>query len=337
MPAPAGRDRVDAVRRFNRFYTQHIGVLNEGLLDSPLSLAQGRVLYEIAHRDRPAASEIGDALGLDPGYLSRILRDFDRRGLVTTARADGDRRRRLLALTAAGRRMIATLDARARKQVASFLDPRSSADQARLLGAMETIHGLLAPAGSTGNPGAEAPGPRARRDSRGTESPAPRRQEAWTLRPHRPGDMGWIVHRQGVLYTQEYGWDEHFEAMVARITADFIDRFDPARERCWIAERHGVIVGSVFVVRHTKTTAKLRLLYVEPDARGLGIGKRLVDECVNFAREAGYRRMTLWTNSILDAARHLYERAGFERVGRERLHRFGRDLEFETWALDLRP
>jgi DNA-binding MarR family transcriptional regulator/GNAT superfamily N-acetyltransferase len=310
MSAPASRARVDAVRRFNRFYTQQIGVLNEGLLDSPLSLAQGRVLYEIAHRDHPTATEIGEALGLDAGYLSRILRDFDRRELVTTARAAGDARRRLLGLTAAGRRMVATLDTRARKQIASFLEPRSTADQARLLGAMETIQGLLRPASATDN---------------------------WTLRPHRPGDMGWIVHRHGALYAEEYGWDARFEALVARITADFIDRFDPECERCWIAERRGAIVGSVFVVRHTKTTAKLRLLYVEPDARGLGIGKRLVDECVAFARTAGYRRMTLWTNSILDAARHLYERAGFVCVGRERQHRFGHDLEFQTWTLDLRP
>jgi DNA-binding MarR family transcriptional regulator/GNAT superfamily N-acetyltransferase len=317
MPATARADRVDAVRRFNRFYTQHIGVLNEGLLDSPLSLAQGRVLYELAHREQPTASEIGEALGLDAGYLSRILRDFHRRGLVTPARASEDGRRRLLALTAAGRRMVATLDARARRQIAALLGPQSSADQARLLDAMETIRGLLAPEASEGNPG--DPG-----------------REEWSLRSHRPGDMGWIVHRQGALYAQEYGWDARFEALVARITADFIDRFDPERERCWIAERHGVIVGSVFVVRHTKTTAKLRLLYVEPDARGLGIGTRLVDECVTFARAAGYRRMTLWTNSILDAARHLYESAGFERVGRERLHRFGHDLVFETWTLDLR-
>lgn len=322
MPTPASRDRVDAVRRFNRFYTRQIGVLNESFLDSPLSLTQGRVLYEIAHRDRPTATEVGEALGLDAGYLSRILRDFQRRRIVTTARAAGDGRRRLLGLTPSGRRMIATLDARARRQVAALLDPRSEADRDRLLGAMDTIRAVLAP-----SPGS------ARVDG----AAAPRDTPAFTLRPHRPGDMGWIVHRQGLLYVQEYGWDERFEALCARIAADFIDHFDSERERCWIAERHGALVGSVFLVRQTKATAKLRLLYVEPEARGLGIGKRLVDECVAFARAAGYRRITLWTNSILDAARHLYERAGFVRVGSERQHRFGHDLVFETWTLNLRP
>jgi DNA-binding MarR family transcriptional regulator/GNAT superfamily N-acetyltransferase len=315
--------RVDEVRRFNRFYTQQIGVLHEGLLDSPLSLTQGRVLYEIGHRDQPTATAVGDALGLDAGYLSRILREFQRRRLVSTVRARGDARRRLLSLTAAGRRMVRTLDTRARREVAALIAPRSTADQARLLEAMTTIRELLAPAGAE----PDAAAARARRP----ESAA----EPYTLRPHRPGDMGWIVHRHGVLYAQEYGWDERFEAFVATITAHFVDHFDAARERCWIAERDGAMVGSVFVVRHTQTVAKLRLLYVEPDARGLGIGRRLVDECIDFARAAGYRRLTLWTNSILDAARHIYQRAGFRCVGRERQHRFGRDLEFETWTLAL--
>jgi DNA-binding MarR family transcriptional regulator/GNAT superfamily N-acetyltransferase len=311
---------VDDVRRFNRFYTQHIGVLNEGFLDSPLSLTQGRVLYEIAHRDRPTATEVGEALGLDAGYLSRILREFQRRGLVSTARARADGRQRLLTLTAAGRRMVATLDTRARRQIASLIGPRSAADQRRLVESMHTIRRLLAPPATAATPteiaSATAPG--------------------YTLRQHRPGDMGWVVHRHGVLYADEYGWDERFEGVVAGIVAHFIERYDPTGERCWIAERDGAIVGSVFVVRHTKTIAKLRLLYVEPSARGLGIGRRLVDECLAFARAAGYRKITLWTNSILDAARHIYERAGFTQSGRERQHRFGRDHEFQTWTLDLR-
>jgi DNA-binding MarR family transcriptional regulator/GNAT superfamily N-acetyltransferase len=311
---------VDDVRRFNRFYTQHIGVLNEGFLDSPLSLTQGRVLYEIAHRDRPTATEIREALGLDAGYLSRILREFHRRGLVSTARARADGRQRLLTLTAAGRRMVATLDTRARRQIASLIGPRSAADQLHLVESMDTIRRVLAPPATAAT----------RTETASATTPG------YTLRQHRPGDMGWVVHRHGVLYADEYGWDERFEGVVAGIVARFIERYDPTGERCWIAERDGAIVGSVFLVRHTKTIAKLRLLYVEPSARGLGIGRRLVDECIAFARATGYRTITLWTNSILDAARHIYERAGFTRRSRERQHRFGRDHEFQTWTLDLR-
>jgi DNA-binding MarR family transcriptional regulator/GNAT superfamily N-acetyltransferase len=321
MSASGLERRVDEVRRFNRFYTQHIGVLQARFLDSPLSLTQGRVLYEIAHRDRPTATEVGDVLGLDAGYLSRILREFQRRGFVTTERARRDGRQRLLHLSATGRRMVATLDTRARRQIATLIGPRSAADQATLIESMDTIRRLLSPP-SDATPAASAATPAV---------------AGYTLRTHRVGDMGWIVHRHGALYAQEYGWDERFEGFVAGIVAHFIEHFDPVGERCWIAERDGAIVGSVFVVRHTKTVAKLRLLYVEPSARGLGIGRRLVDECISFARAAGYRTLMLWTNSILDAARHIYEGSGFTRVGRERQHRFGHDNVFETWKLELRP
>jgi DNA-binding MarR family transcriptional regulator/GNAT superfamily N-acetyltransferase len=305
--------RVEDVRRFNRFYTRQIGVLNEGMLRTPFSLSEARVLYEIAHQDRPTATDICLALGIDAGYLSRMLREFKRRGLVSTRRAQNDGRQRLLTLTPQGRRTVATLDTRSRREVAALLGHQSPVGQRRLLDAMQTIRSLL------GDP------------AQASQEPEP----PYTLRTHRPGDMGWVVHRHGAVYAAEYGWDERFEAFVASIVARFIERFDATCERCWIAERHGEIVGSVFLVRHTKTVAKLRLLLVEPSARGLGLGTRLVDECIRFAREVGYRRMTLWTNSILDAARHVYEKAGFRRVGRESQHRFGHDLVFETWELTL--
>jgi DNA-binding MarR family transcriptional regulator/N-acetylglutamate synthase-like GNAT family acetyltransferase len=300
--------RVAAVRRFNRFYTQKIGVLNEGLLRSPFSLAEARMLYELAHRERPTAAELCRDLGLDPGYLSRILRGFARRGLIRRARAAADRRQRLLSLTAKGRAAFAPLDKRSRREIGALLDGLSGDGQARLVGAMRTVEDILG----------------------GRADAAPCR-----LRPHRPGDMGWVVHRHGALYAQDYGWDERFEALVAEIVAKFIKTFDATRERCWIAERDGEIVGSVFLVRRLRTVAKLRLLLVEPSARGLGLGSRLVEECLRFARQAGYRKVTLWTNDILHAARHIYERAGFRKVASETHHSFGHDLVGETWELTL--
>ena len=301
--------RVAAVRRFNRFYTRQIGVLNEHLLRSAFSLAEVRVLYELARRERPTASEVGKDLGLDPGYLSRIVRGFERRGLVARERSAEDGRQSLLRLTKRGANAFAALDARSQDEIAAMLRPLSAAPQRRLVDAMRTIEGLL---------GAPV-----------------ERNVPYVLRPHQPGDMGWVVHRHGVLYAQEYGWDERFEALVAEIVAEFIRRFDAKRERCWIAERDGEIVGSVFLVKKTKTVAKLRLLLVEPSARGLGIGNRLVDECVRFARQVGYRKMTLWTQSVLDAARHIYDRAGFRLVRTERHNSFGHDLVGETWELSL--
>lgn len=302
--------RIEAVRRFGRFYTRTIGVLHEGLLGSPFSLAEGRVLFELATRGTTIASELGNDLGLDAGYLSRILRGFEERGLIERRTSETDARQSLLSLTAKGRKAFASIDARSREEIAELMGRLSSGDQSRLVGAMRTIEALLGP---------ETP----------TESP-------YLLRPHRPGDIGWIVHRHGVLYAQEYGWDEHFEALVAGITAEFIQRYDAKRERCWIAERDGEPVGSVFLVKQSDEVAKLRLLLVEPKARGLGIGKRLVEECICFARQAGYRKITLWTNSILLAARQIYARAGFRLVRQEPNSSFGHDLVSETWELDLR-
>jgi DNA-binding MarR family transcriptional regulator/N-acetylglutamate synthase-like GNAT family acetyltransferase len=301
--------RVAAVRGFNRFYTQKIGVLNEGLLKSRFSLTEARVLYELANREHPTATELCGDLGLDAGYLSRILRRFEQGGLLarTTSKVDG--RQSLLALTAKGRAAFAPLDAGSRREIGALMGDLGQADQARLAAAMTTIERLL--------------GPRAQGDA------------PFLLRPHRPGDMGWIVHRHGALYAQEYGWDERFEALVAEIVARFITRFDPQKERCWIAERDGEIIGSVFLVKKTRTVAKLRLLLVEPAGRGLGLGSRLVEECVRFARQAGYRKITLWTNDILHAARHIYVKAGFRRVASERHHSFGYDLVAETWELTL--
>jgi DNA-binding MarR family transcriptional regulator/N-acetylglutamate synthase-like GNAT family acetyltransferase len=300
---------VESVRCFNRFYTRQIGVLREGLLRSPYSLTEVRVLYEIAHRDEPTAAELSKDLGLDAGYLSRILRDLGKRGLVEKRPSKSDGRQSLLRLTKKGRKEFAALDVRQDEEVGAMLRSLHPHEHGRLIGAMQTIHGLL--------------------------DPQPARKAPYLLRPHHPGDMGWIVHRHGVLYAQEYGWDERFEALVAQIVADFIKNFDPKRERCWVAEREGEIVGSVFLVKKTKTVGQLRLLLVEPKARGLGIGKRLVEECIRFARQVGYRKITLWTNDVLDAARHIYEQAGFRLVKEEAHHSFGHDLVGQNWELTL--
>ena len=316
--ADAGFERrIAAVREFNRFYTQRIGVLREHLLGSPFPLTGVRVLYELAHwrpEGEPAtAAVLASRLALDEGYLSRILRGFEQRGLVRKTSSAADGRRKSLALTARGRREFAALDARSRAEIAGLLGELSAAAQARVVDAMRTVSMLLGDASD---------------DAR---APAP-----YMLRPLQSGDLGWVIHRHGALYAQEYGYDERFEALVAEIAARFVQRFDPSGERCWIAERNGEIVGSVFVVRKSRTVAKLRLLLVEPRARGLGIGRSLIDECVRFARRAGYRKVILWTQSELDAARHLYELAGFRRVHRERHHSFGKRLVAETWELPLR-
>ncbi|MDQ3744970.1 MAG: helix-turn-helix domain-containing GNAT family N-acetyltransferase [Acidobacteriota bacterium] len=300
---------VEAVRRFNRFYTRQIGVLRKELLRSPYSLAEVRVLYEIAHLDEPTAAELGKDLGLDAGYLSRILRGFTRKGLVEKHPSQSDGRRSLLRLTKKGRKEFATLNSRQNREVAAMLSGMHPEHRTRLVESMKVVQGLLGPQ---------------------TERKVP-----YLLRPHQPGDMGWVVHRHGVLYSHEYGWDEHFEALVAQIVADFIKNYDPKRERCWIAERDGEIVGSVFLVKRSKTVGQLRLLLVEPKARGLGIGKRLVDECIRFARQAGYTKIMLWTNDVLDAARHIYEQAGFRLVKEEKHHSFGHDLVGQNWELTL--
>ncbi len=301
--------RVGFVRRFNRFWTRQIGVLREGYLESPFSLTEVRVLYELAHCDETTASELGEELGLDAGYLSRILRGFEKQGLIHKRPSEADGRRRLLRLTERGQEAFAPLDARSRDDVGAMLGGMSIERQEHLVGAMRTIEGLL--------------------------SARPEPEVPYILRLHRPGDMGWVVHRHGVLYAREYGWDERFEALVAEIVAQFIQQYDPKLERCWIAEREGEIVGCVFLVRESEEIAKLRLLLVEPKARGLGIGSRLVEECVRYARQAGYRKITLWTNDVLDAARGIYERVGFRLVHGEPHHSFGYDLVGQTWELML--
>jgi DNA-binding MarR family transcriptional regulator/GNAT superfamily N-acetyltransferase len=301
--------RTDAVRRFNRFFTRRIGVLREGLLHTPFSLTEARIMFEIANREEATASDLSRGLGLDPGYLSRILAGLERRGLVEKAPSETDARRRILSLTSEGREAFSVLDARSREEIAELLGGLSEEEQRRLLEAMRTIEGVL---------------------DRGLKF-----SEPFFVRPHEPGDMGWVVQRHGELYFREYGWDERFEGLVARIVADFIDGYDPARERCWVAEMEGERVGCVFCVKGSDKVAKLRLLLVEPGARGLGLGGRLVDECIRFARSRGYDKLTLWTNSVLDVARRIYEERGFRLIGEEEHHSFGKDLVGQNWKLEL--
>ncbi len=301
--------QVEAMRRFSRFYTRQIGVLGEKLLRSPFSLAEGRILYELAHQEKTTATELAGELGLDRGYVSRILDGFRKRGLIVKEPSPTDGRQTFLRLTKPGQDAFAAINAQSRHQIAAMLEGLSPTDQKCLIEAMGTVERLL--------------------------GVRPERKVPYLLRPHQPGDMGWVVHRHGALYAEEYGWDEQFEGLVAGIVAKFIQHYDPKRERCWIAEKEGEIVGSVFLVRKSKTVAKLRLLLVEPRARGLGIGTRLTDECERFARQVGYRKIVLWTNSILHAARHIYEKAGYRLVRRDPHHSFGHDLIGETWELKL--
>ena len=302
---------VAAVRAFNRFYTQKIGVLEEGLLHSRYSLPEVRVLWELAHRGVATAKELRQDLALDAGYLSRLLTALEGRHLVTRKPAPDDKRRLLLSLSARGKRVFHDLDVRSAEEIERLMRPLDAAGRRSLVGSMQTIEALLAG------------------DKPETEA-AP-----LVIRDPRPGDLGWIVHRHGVLYAEEYRWDARFEALVAEIVAGFVKTYDRARERCFVAERAGAVVGSVFCVAQAKTVAKLRLLYVEPSARGHGIGRRLVDECIRFARAAGYRRMELWTNSVLVDARRIYERAGFVLVGEEPHASFGKALTAQTFRLDL--
>jgi DNA-binding MarR family transcriptional regulator/GNAT superfamily N-acetyltransferase len=300
---------VARVRAFNRFYTQRIGVLEEGLLASPFSLAEVRLLWELAHREHTTAGELARALNLDAGYVSRLLAGFRRRGLIARQVSASDRRRQQLALTRRGARAFAPLDARAHDEVAAQLTQLAPGERRQLLQALRTVESLL---GS--------------RDER----VAP-----FVLRSLRAGDIGWVVSRHGALYFEEYGWDPTFEALVAEIGAKFLRNFDPQREHGWIAERDGVPLGSVFCVAQSRRVAKLRLLLVEPAARGAGLGGALVAECIRFARAAGYHKLTLWTNDVLVAARHIYERCGFRLVREERHHSFGHDLVGQYWELPL--
>jgi DNA-binding MarR family transcriptional regulator/GNAT superfamily N-acetyltransferase len=305
---PSLDQRVAAVRRFSRFYTRVIGALREGLLQSRFSLAEARVLYELAHRDEPTATELGRDLEMDAGYLSRMLQAFERDGLLARSASGTDRRQNMLSLTAAGADAFAPLDARSRAEVGALLAGLSEPAQSDLIAAMQRIEALL-----------------------GTSRPP-----AWLLRQHRPGDIGWVIARHGALYADEYAFDHRFEALVAQVAGGFLAEHDPARERCWIAERDGVNAGSVFLVRKSDDMAKLRLLIVEPTARGLGIGRRLVAECIGFARQAGYCGITLWTNDILLAARAIYQQVGFRLVASRPHSDFGPPCVGEDWELTLR-
>jgi DNA-binding MarR family transcriptional regulator/GNAT superfamily N-acetyltransferase len=309
MSQSDSEEQVAAVRAFNRFYTRKLGVLNQQLLKSPYSLSEARVLYELAHHEDPSAKEIGTELGLDAGYLSRIVQNFDENGLITRKPLPSDRRQFQLALTAKGRQAFAKLERSSKDDVVAMLAKLPCGGRERLIGAMSTIERLLDAAGASCPPA--------------------------ILREPRPGDMGWVVQSHGALYAREYGFDSSFEALVAEIAAKFLASFDASRERCWIADIDGTQVGSVFLVRQTDEVAKLRLLLVDPAGRGQGLGQRLVGECIAFARQCGYRRITLWTQSILVAARRIYQGAGFKLVANEPHRSFGQDLIGETWELEL--
>ena len=300
---------IEAVRRFNRFYTRRIGVLEESLLGSGLTLSEGRVVFELGRRGEWTAGGMAAELGLDAGYVSRLLGALEKRRLIARRPSELDGRQAIVSLTARGRERYEFLDARSREDIAALLAPLAAADGQRLISAMASIETLMG------------------------EAVAP--HVPYIIRPHRPGDIGWVISRHGALYAAEYGWDETFDGLVAEIAGAFLKSFDARRERCWIAEREGEVVGSVFLVKAPEAdTAKLRLLYVEPGARGLGIGARLVEECRRFAQPAGYRRIMLWTNSVLVSARRIYEAAGYRLVKSEPHRSFGQDLVGETWQLD---
>ncbi len=302
------RSHIDKIRRFNRFYTRKIGVLNGGFLKSRFSLTEVRVLYELAHRRRTTAAELIGDLGIDGGYLSRILSGFQETGLLQSRIVSSDERQRELKLSPNGRREFAKLEARQRADVAQMLQPLGSKRRVQLLNAMGSIERLL---------------------------DAPTLKTTFSIRDPRPGDMGWIIHRQAVLYNQEYGWNQEYEALIAEIMARLIRNFDSRHEHCWIAEHNDEIAGSVFCVRKSPKVAQLRLLYVEPSLRGAGLGTRLVNQCIAFARSREYRTLTLWTNSVLNDARRIYERAGFELRAEEKHHSFGQDLVGQNWDLKL--
>jgi DNA-binding MarR family transcriptional regulator/N-acetylglutamate synthase-like GNAT family acetyltransferase len=299
---------VASVRRFSRFYTRRMGVLQEALLGSAFTLPEARIIYEIAVRERTTASDLVADLGLDAGYVSRLIKSLEERGFIARRPSETDARQYLLDLTPLGRRAFGEINQRSDQEVQKLLAPLGARDRARLVAALSTAEALLA-----------------------EERPQPQ----CTFRDLRPGDLGWVIHRHGALYAAEYGWDGTFEALVAKVCAEFVENFDPAKERAWIAELDSRIVGSVFLVRKTDEIAKLRLLYVEPDARGHGIGRRLVEDCIAHARTVGYRRMTLWTNDVLTGARKIYQAAGFQLVHSEPHHSFGKDLVGETWELEL--
>jgi DNA-binding MarR family transcriptional regulator/N-acetylglutamate synthase-like GNAT family acetyltransferase len=309
-PPREAEEPIQAIRHFNRFYTSQIGVLQKGLLESPYSLTEVRLLYELAHRRGVTATELSHELGLDAGYLSRILNKFDKRGWISRQPVSADRRQTLLALSAKGSATLRPLEERSNQQVQQMLARISCDARQQLVHAMQHIEQILAPVSDATEP--------------------------YLLRAHQPGDVGWIVYRHGVLYAEEYHYDQRFEAQVAEIMARFIEDFDARRDRCWIAEKGGERVGSVLLVHQSTAVAKLRVLLVEPSARGLGIGRRLVHECVRFARQVGYKKVVLWTQSELKGARKIYEQAGFQLIQEEPHRSWGReDLVAEIWELNL--
>ncbi len=310
MPTTVSADRIAAVRAFNRSYTKFLGALDEHLLKSPYSLTEARVLFELGQRDETEVAVLRRATGLDAGYLSRLLARFEESGLVRRDRSGSDARRQVIRLTTKGQDAFRVLDTRSVGQIRALLADLSTAEQDRLIEAMDMIRNRI---------------------ERPTDRPPV------TLRHPEPGDFGWVIERNGALYAREHGWDSSYEALVAQIVADYLGKHDPDRETAWIAELDGERVGAVFCVRKDDTTAKLRLLHVEPSARGAGVGTVLVDECVRFARAAGYRTMELWTVSLLAPARRIYQRAGFELVDEDTARRFGHELSGQTWRLALHP
>jgi len=301
------REHISAVRRFNRFFTRKIGMLGEGLLHSPYSLTEARIIFELANRSNLTASDLCNELGLDAGYSSRILNKLEQQNLIEKTRSDDDGRQRLISLTTEGQNAFSLLDNRSSGEISEMLSELNESDRVCLIEAMHTIEGIL---------------------DHSFKYPEP-----FYLRHHETGDMGWVIHQHGLLYSQEYGWDESFEALVAQICADFINNYDPQKERCWIVEMQGERVGSIFCVKASEDVAKLRLLSVVPKARGLGLGTRLVKECIRFAKRSGYKKLTLWTNDVLVEAMKIYEKNGFKLVEEEHHHSFGHDLVGQNWEL----
>jgi DNA-binding MarR family transcriptional regulator/GNAT superfamily N-acetyltransferase len=300
------RDPIDTVRAFNRFYTRTIGLLDERFLGTEFTLTQARVLFELGRGEPVRASALASELSLDKGYLSRLLKSLASKGLLSRTDSDTDRRSSPVSLTAKGHEIFLQLDLASRQQTSLLLEGIEGDRRESLVSGMASICKALEPSSSN-----------------------------FTLRPHRPGDIGWVIARHGEVYSGEYGWDISFEGFVAGIAGQFLERFDPERERCWIADREGERLGCVFLVSKSKTTAQLRMLLVERSARGLGVGSRLVDACIEFARQAGYKKLILWTNDILHSARHIYERAGFRLVKEESHRSFGQDLVGQSWELRL--
>jgi DNA-binding MarR family transcriptional regulator/N-acetylglutamate synthase-like GNAT family acetyltransferase len=311
MGAGQAKERIAAVRRFNRFYTRQIGVLRKDYLGSPYTLGEMRVLYELSQGETKTASEIGHALDLDAGYLSRVLRNFEKRGLIRRKTSRTDARQSDITLTSRGAKVFAPFEKRSQDFVAAMLGTLKPNEQTRLVGAMHAIETLL------GEPHEES------------------QKRSYTLRPPRHGDFGWIVSSHGELYAREYGWTDKFEGLCAQIVADFINNFDEKRERCWIAEMNGETVGCIILAKDSAQVARIRLLLIDPKARGIGLGHRLVDECVRFARQAGYKRVTLWTHEVLTAARRVYQKAGFKLTASEKKRSWGKDVVAEYWDLDL--